>query len=207
MKPYPKIQSVYKRESEKPFRMLEGQFSTPELEYLANNVWVWTEKVDGTNIRVHWDGEKVVLGGKSDNAQIPTFLLAKLQEMFPTSLLQEAFGETIVTLYGEGYGAKIQKGGGNYLSNSVSFVLFDVLIDGWWLRGDSTLDVAEKLSIDVVPVVGSGTLYEMVEVAKAGFRSVWGDFSAEGLVGKPLIELQDRQGRRILTKIKYKDFQ
>lgn len=207
MKPYPKIQSVYKRESEKPFKMLEGQFSTPELEYLANNVWVWTEKVDGTNIRVHWDGEKVVLGGKSDNAQIPPFLLAKLQEMFPTSLLQEAFGETIVTLYGEGYGAKIQKGGGNYLSNSVSFVLFDVLIDGWWLRRDSMLDVAEKLSVNVVPVVGNGTLYEMVEVAKAGFRSVWGDFPAEGLVGKPLIELQDRQGRRILTKIKYKDFQ
>ena len=37
-------------------------------------------------------------------------------------------------------GMKIQKGGGRYIKDEVSFILFDVKIDKWWLRrprGDS----------------------------------------------------------------------
>jgi len=41
---------------------------------------------------------------------------------------------------------------------------------------------------------------------KKGVKSQWGDFLAEGLVLKPKIELKDRAGKRIVTKIKHKDF-
>ena len=48
MKEYHKIQTVYLRDPETKFRiLLEGQYATPELEYLAQNKWTWTEKVDG----------------------------------------------------------------------------------------------------------------------------------------------------------------
>jgi len=56
-----------------------------------------------------------------------------------------------------------------------------------------------------VPIIGMGTLHEMVELAKTGFKSRWGDFMAEGVVAKPAVELKSRNGERIITKIKYKD--
>ena len=50
MKEYHKIQTVFKRDPETNHRtLLEGQYSMPEFEYLANNQWVFTEKIDGTN--------------------------------------------------------------------------------------------------------------------------------------------------------------
>ena len=45
---YPKIQTVYLRDPETKYRtLLEGQFALPEFEYLANNEWIFTEKIDG----------------------------------------------------------------------------------------------------------------------------------------------------------------
>lgn len=78
MREYHKIQTVFKREQEKPNRILEGEYSDPAFEFLRQNRWMFTEKVDGTNIRVMWDGTNVVFGGKTDNAQIPAFLLQRL---------------------------------------------------------------------------------------------------------------------------------
>ena len=76
---YHKIQTVYKRDPVTKYKtLLEGEYSLPEFEYLADNEWVWTEKVDGTNIRVMWDGwKKLSFGGRTDNAQIPTPLVNK----------------------------------------------------------------------------------------------------------------------------------
>jgi len=66
---YHKIQTIFKRNPETNFKtLLEGEYSLPEFESLKNNEWVWTEKVDGTNIRIMWDREKVVFGGKTNNA-------------------------------------------------------------------------------------------------------------------------------------------
>ena len=108
-------------------------------------------------------------------------------------------------LDGEGYGAKIQKGGGNYRSDQ-DFVLFDVKVGDFWLRRADVVDVASKLSLEVVPVIDRGTLRNMIELVQKGFGSEWGDFPAEGIVAKPATELCTRGGRRIITKIKHKDF-
>jgi hypothetical protein len=63
---YHKIQTVFLRNTEDNFKsLLEGQFAKPEFEFLANNQWDWTEKVDGMNIRVMFNGEKVYLAGKT----------------------------------------------------------------------------------------------------------------------------------------------
>jgi len=67
-------------------------------------------------------------------------------------------------------------------------------------------DIANKLGLEVVPVIGMGTLHEMVEMVKVGFYSEWGKFLAEGIVARPVVELKTRSGHRIITKIKYKDF-
>jgi len=213
---YHKIQTVFLRDPETKFKtLLIDQYATPEFAYLADNVWVFTEKVDGTNIRVmcppyHENGAAygVTFGGKTDNAQIPAFLVDRLNTRFHTIEQRRRLAEIFPDggcLYGEGYGAKIQKGGGNYRVDQ-DFVLFDVKVGDWWLQRDAVEDIAAKLELGVVPIVGIGTLHQMVNMARRGFRSQWGDFTAEGIVARPAIELKTRSGHRIITKIKHKDF-
>jgi len=210
---YHKIVTVFKRNPETKFRtLLEGDWATPEFEYLKNNKWIFTEKVDGTNIRVMWDNDKVRFGGRTDRAQIPAFLIDRLQDLFPSEKLAECWphhlsdDELRVCLYGEGYGAKIQKGGGNYKSDGCDFVLFDVSVDGVWLRRGSVEDIAEKLGIEAVPVVYEGTLFDMVDIVRNGFTSEWGEFQVEGVVGRPSVEMKNRIGSRVITKLKCRDF-
>lgn len=206
MEKYHKIQTIYLRDPANKFKtLLEGQFALPEFEYLADNEWIFTEKVDGTNIRIHWDCERVCFNGRTNKAQIPTFLLTKLQEMFPVEKFTSLYPETPMTLYGEGYGAKIQKGGGDYIPDGVSFILFDVRI-GNYLDRENVEDIAQHLGLDVVPIIGWGTLTDAVKIARTGFLSRIGSQLAEGLVMRPAIELVSRTGKRIIAKVKCKDF-
>ena len=208
MEEYHKIKTVYKRDPETKFKtLIEGAFALPEFEYLKDNKWVFTEKVDGTNIRVMFDGEVITFGGKTDRAQIPSFLVNELNRKFlPEIKIFEDNFKDGVCLYGEGYGAKIQKGGGNYRSDQ-GFVLFDVKIGDWWLQRKDIASIAVALNVRLVPMIGVGTLDDMVNIARKGFNSQWGDFTAEGIVARPVVELKTRNGQRIITKIKYKDFQ
>ncbi len=213
---YHKIQSVYLRDPANRHKtFLEGQWSLPEFGYLANNEWHWTEKVDGTTVRVHWDGEKVTFGGRTEDAQMPLFLVRKLEELFPRAKFHEHFPPEVtpearqvldVMLYGEGYGAKIQKGGGNYNATGQDFVLFDVQIGGVYLERQNVEDVAAKMGLRVVPILGKGNLHDAIAMTRAGFDSTWGQFKAEGLVMRPATELFTRRGHRLITKVKCRDF-
>lgn len=212
MNEYHKIQTVFKRDPENRHKtLLEGDYSLPELEYLCDNQWLFTEKVDGTNIRIMFSDKGITFGGKTDNAQLHPDLLATLNSIFIP--LQEYFekefvppeGQPIaVCLYGEGYGAGIQKGG--CYRQDKAFILFDIKIGEWWLQRAGVEDVARKLNLDTVPSIGTGTLGEMVEKARKGFLSQWGEFKAEGIVARPATELKTRSGHRVITKIKCKDF-
>ena len=210
MKEYHKIQTIFKRDEKG--KIIEGDYSLQEFKILKDIEWVYTEKVDGTNIRVMWDGVNVTFGGKTDNAQMPVFLLYKLQELFEGTakkqLFIKQFGDepTEVCIYGEGYGAKIQKGGGNYNPNGVDFVLFDVKVGDIYLLREDVEEVARNLGVRVVPIIGCGTLQEAIDIVKAGMKSEWGDFTAEGVVARPRVELKTRRGDRIITKIKHRDF-
>lgn len=207
MKQYHKIQTVFKRDMENN-TLLDGQYSMPEFEFLANNEWTFTEKVDGTNIRVMWSDGKIQFGGKTDNAAIPAKLVERLRERFPDdSHFKSAFSSCDggVCLYGEGYGPKIQKGGGNYRDDQ-DFVLFDVRVGDWWLQRSDVEDVSKKLGLDIVPILGTGTLSDCIETVRGGFNSTWGEFQAEGIVARPSVELFSRGGARIITKIKCRDF-
>ncbi len=210
MNEYHKIQTVFKRDPAANHRTLLDEYSTPEFEYLRDLEWAFTEKVNGTNVRVmlnDW-GEghgAVTFGGKTDAAQIHAHLVNHLNETFTVEALAAVF-DSDACLYGEGCGAKIQKGGGNYYPDQ-RFVLFDVRIGDWWLKRDAVEDIAKALGIPAVPNIGTGTLQDMVNLcALGGFKSEWGDFHAEGIVARPVVELQSRSGKRIITKLKCKDF-
>lgn len=211
MKTYHKIQTVYKRNPETKFKtLLEGEFSLPEFEYLKNNQWVFTEKVDGTNIRIMFDGNTIKFNGKTDNAQVHCDLISRLHDLFDKqlNLFKENFTpegvETTVCFYGEGYGAGIQKGG--CYQEHKDFILFDIKIGDFWLQRKDVENIADKFNLKVAPIVGEGTLFDMITLIKNGLVSTWGDFIAEGIVARPKTELKQRNGSRIITKLKHKDF-
>jgi len=220
MDTYHKIQGLYKRDMNKESsnygKFIIGQYSLPEFELLKNILWEWTEKIDGTNIRCIFYTNplipnKIEFKGKTDKAEIPKHLLIKLQELFTEKKLQKIFemGEDKfdVCLYGEGYGYKIQKGE-KYFDNKeeVDFILFDIKLGNKWLSRKKIIEIAQKLNIKTVPIIGEGTIDEAEKFVKKGFKSTFGNFIAEGLVIKPKYELKDIYGHRIITKIKYRDF-
>lgn len=203
---YHKIQSIYKRDQKGNF--IVGEWTKPEFEYLADKPWTFDEKIDGTNIRIGFDGYNIKIGGRTDRAQIPAFLLGRLAELFSTKKMREVFEthQSEVVLYGEGFGARIQKGGGLYLPDSVDFILFDVRIGNVWLQESSVTDIASQLGLRRTSNLGVGTIFDAVNMVKKGFDSKIGTAKAEGLILRPTVPLFDRMGRRIITKIKCKDF-
>jgi ATP-dependent RNA circularization protein (DNA/RNA ligase family) len=207
MNKYPKIQSIFKRD-EKTHKFLIGEWSLPEFGYLRQNEWVFTEKINGTNIRVIWDNtnKQTIIKGKTDKAELYKPLEKKLYKIFSPEIMEQYFYDD-VCLYGEGFGAGIQKGGGKYIKDDVGFILFDVLIGEWWLKREDLLDIAEKLNIPIVPIIGIGTLDDAIDlITSKSLKSTFGDFLSEGIVCKPLVELRSRDGGRIVTKLKHVDF-
>lgn len=208
MKQYEKIETVFCRNTNGTKRLILNNYRNPIIAYLKDNMWLFTEKVDGTNIRVHWDGHKVEFGGRTDKAQIPGSLLNKLNEMFVTTeaeeLFEQTWGDKDVILFGEGYGPKIQNGG-EYRSD-VSFILFDVLVGDNYQEREWVEKTAQMFNIDVVPIVLTGTIQDGIDYVMKHPRSTMGTAMMEGVVGRPMIELRDRRGERVIIKIKWEDF-
>lgn len=208
---YHKIETIFERDMEGTKKLIEGKFRNETVEYLKNNQWNFTEKIDGTNIRVVWDGHKVYFGGRTDNAQIPVNLMYTLNDMFlgntNEELFEQKFGEKQVVFYGEGYGEKIQKGGGLYRKGQ-GFILFDVRVGDFWLNRKDVEEIAKSFNIPVVPIVFTGTIQEAVNYVKTKPSCTISEEEkeAEGLVGRPIIEMTDRFGTRIIIKVKTCDF-
>lgn len=205
---YVKIPNIFKRETFGKNKLIEGEYSSCELSYLKDAMWEFEEKIDGTNIRICWDGYRVSFMGRTDRAQIPAHLLAKLEELFggesKEELFEQTFGKKEVILFGEGYGEKIQKGGGLY--GKVDFRLFDVYVDGFWLVQDAVDGIAKTFSIETAPFMFHGTLEDGVEYIKDHPKSKLRDAEMEGVVGRPLVQMFSRTGERIMVKIKCRDF-
>lgn len=208
MKEYPKIETIFSRDAEGTKKLIFGTYRDETIKYLRLNDWQFTEKIDGTNISVEWDGHAVSFHGRTERAQIPKHLLEYLEKTFLTTeaeeLFEQTYGDKNVILYGEGYGAKIQNGG-NYRSD-VSFILFDVLIGDNWQEREWVEKTAKMFGIDVVPVVFVGSLEEGVDYVMEHHPSTIGTAMMEGIVGRPMVEMRDRLGKRIIVKIKWEDF-
>jgi len=203
---YHKIEGLFKRD-EMTKKLLANEFRNETVDMLKNCEWEFTEKIDGTNVRVVWDGHKVSFYGRTDRAVLPGRLLAALETAFGgevnEQIFEEHFGETEVTLYGEGYGAKIQNGG-DYRSDN-AFILFDVQIGDLFLTRKDVECIAQYFGVDVVPIVLRGTIEDGIRFVKARPNSTIGTAKMEGVVGRPRVELRDRRGNRVIVKIKVRD--
>ena len=207
IKEYEKIDTVFLRD-EKTKKLNESLYRNETIEFLKDIDWEFTEKIDGTNIRIYWDGHKVSYFGRTEKAQIPSQLMNRLIELFGGNtneeMFEQKFGETPVMLIGEGYGAKIQKGGDYREDND--FILFDVCVNDNYLSRENVKNIANFFNIDVVPTIMVGKLQEGIDYVKTEPDSKIGKAKSEGLVARPLVELRDRCGKRVIVKIKVCDF-
>ena len=208
---YSKIETLYDRDP-KTFKVIPTALRLAEFGNIKE--WLVTEKVDGTNIRVEWlaNEKRLLYGGRTDNAQMPTNLMVYLQETFKPEMFVDFENDMI--LFGEGYGEKIQKGGGNY-RKGVSFRLFDVLIGTWWLEPENVSEIANKLGIKTVPSLGkisylpesSGDLTLITNFQSRTAQEDGGvGMAPEGIVARTQPLLFTRKGERLLWKLKFRDF-
>ncbi len=202
---YPKIKTLWKRD-EKKWNIIPGDYSCEEFKNVQK--WHVTEKVDGTNIRIMWNGTSVIFGGRTDNAQIPCYLLENLQKIFTVDKIQSVFGDSDVILFGEGYGPKIQKGGGLYCKDP-SFILFDVFIGNWWIKQEDLQGIADDLGIKRVPIVGIMTEKEIEEYVKNSPESICAEQKreSEGVMCRSEPLMLFRNKRPIMFKLKVKDYE
>ncbi len=205
MKEYCKIANVFNFNSKGEIEDLNDTCNV-----LNGIIWQGTEKIDGTNIRVHWDGHNIEFAGRTDKSQIPNELQQSLNTLFLTPemeyLFEQIFNDKDVILYGEGYGPKIQNGG-NY-SQETKFILFDVEIDDSYLSRENVIDIANKLGLETVPVVYEGDIDKAILFVAAHHMSTLGDHTheMEGIVLQPKgIILYNDKKKPLKFKCKYRD--
>ena len=205
---YPKINTIWERDENNKFRIIEGNYS--KIEFTAVKKWSITEKIDGTNIRVIYKNGIVSFGGRTDNAQIPANLYEYLQRTFTLPQMKELFGDADiqdVVLFGEGYGPKIQKGGGLYRDDA-GFILFDAYIGGWWVLRDSIEDIASNIGIDCVPLIGTMGIDEAVKYVQSKPDSLIANKPKimEGIVARSYPLMLFRNGDPLMWKLKARDY-
>lgn len=207
--------------------------SCMRIEVTKAEVWdnpMEPSKLEGVEFTVRF-------AGKTDNAQIPPKLQKFMEENYPDEKVFAALGlkkfipveewaehkwvtsdgitpsydaiPEIYTIYGEGYGAGIQKAGGNYISNGVGFIVFDVKVNDIYLLTSARDEIATKLGAPIVPFMGYFTIDEAIDFVRKGFKSTIAEnkeFIAEGLVLRTDLGLRNRMGKRLIVKVKYEDF-
>lgn len=208
MNKYPKIHGIWKRDEKGKLKI--GEFSRDEFRVLDEIKWNFTEKIDGTNVRIMWVDGKISFAGRTDNSHLPPRLLNHLHAVYDSDASRERFNRFLggidACIYGEGYGAKIQKGGGNY-SPYNHFIGFDVNIDGSWLEYGNARQLMHSLGFLTVPNLGTGTLYDGLDLVGKGLKSRISNVEhlAEGIVATPAVRLYDGKLDRIIVKIKPSD--
>lgn len=167
------------------------------------------EKVHGTSAHISFNDGKVGFFSGGENYQ--TFI-----NQFDTSDLLQRLNSifhqypTKIMVYGEAYGGKQQKMSHAY-GTQPRFIVFDVAIDDKW----ATVPQAERLAVglglefvpyEIVSCTEEALNFERDRPSRVGLRRGIEGAKAEGIVIRPMVELTDSHGNRIIAKHKRSDF-
>ena len=207
---YPKTETLYKREFvpgyTKPRGLLIGEFSRPEFGLI--NQWRVEEKIDGMNIRVYISPGNITIQGRGKDSQLPPKLITYFHE---NQRLQANQIDYNLQLFGEGFGAGIQKGG--VYRPDMAFILFDVLIDGKWGTRADVKVTAELFDFDTPHDYGMMTTEQIVDFVKSKPLGRYRDtlpnhkpYPSEGIIARSEPLLFNMHNERCMFKLKVKDF-
>lgn len=226
---YDKILAPLARDTAKSKYVDIMKFSRPEFEMLANVKWNWTLKIDGSNVNVIWDGERVSYVGHTDKTLFNERTKKFLDETFCTSeaetVFEDLYGEQPVKISMEFVSKDMSQNYG-YIDGAVFiFDIFNGSTGKVW-TSEETLDAFvskfEGNNVFVAPFIGYMNIWNAIDVAKA-YEVIWnrhperwseedkiknplGPYVIEGLIGRLPYELFDNNGNRVITKVKCKDY-
>jgi ATP-dependent RNA circularization protein (DNA/RNA ligase family) len=223
---YPKIHSLWKRQG---WYLDEGKKNNPDYqsgrqsfivgdyavpEFANVKYWLVQEKIDGTNVRIIYDGKTVTFKGRRDDSDLPKDLFSYLNAVFTVDKLRHVFSHREIKdgsklqLFGEGYGGNIQKAGPNYRPD-IGFILFDVHQNYWWFQRD-VKKAACSLGIYYAPIIGVMSEQEVVDYVKSKPLSLCSQNPQvmEGVVCRPNSSLMRilENGEPLMMKLKCREF-
>lgn len=186
---------------------IENLYRSKAQEILLFKELYALEKVHGTSANISWKEGKVSYfpGGES---------LSKFKSLFNEERLVKHFtelGHEEVVVYGEAYGGSRQKMSYMY-GPELRFIVFDVFINNIWLDVPNMDEVATRLEQEVVPwrkivcdlAAIDNERDRPSEVAvRRGFTE---EHIREGVVLRPLAEMFNRYGERMIVKHKHEKF-
>ena len=205
-----------------PFKKNDNFINTPKLsQELPKGRWILTEKIDGTNIRIiitkpneegkreiHIGSRKLILNQEDKGSKQYMDCLSEVN----THKIKEYFKDvnSTIIIYGEGYGPGIQKGG--IYSKEKNFRVFDIRIGEAYQDFEYVKKVCIDNQLNLVPI-----LQEIKEVCYHDCRYYLNEFKEtlikEGSGGKPegfVMKFEpvllNKYKKRLIFKIKFKDF-
>lgn len=161
------------------------------------------EKIHGTSAHVTWDGTQLHfhVGGISQNSFIKIFdleaLTAKCKELLTPKTI----------IFGEAYGGKCQAQAFRY-GPTLRFAAFDVKTDDTWMSVPVAAQLCQDLGLEFVAYEEIATdLPELDRVrnqpSKQAIRNgIMTGTVGEGVVLRPLLELDFSGGERVIAKYK-----
>ena len=222
---YPKINTIFTRDKfitvKRKGIIHEGIFS--EENFKTIKFWNVSEKINGENIRIFiipGTGSMPIisiLGRKdTDTPEINEKVIEYIDSHLTPDALKRAFTKNssssedlprLIMIFGEGFGGDIHHGH-NY-RDSPEFIVFDIVIDSWWLEYNSVADISKKLGFESVPILSlNRSTEEIVEYVKGQPNSIVANkpHGMEGVVATSSPLLLTRKGYPVRFKLKTKDF-
>jgi len=181
------------------------------------------EKIHGSSAHISWKDGKVhedlhCIGTNKQEGKVNLFCGGCKKELFDSlwdkEELKNKFIETgieEVTIYGEGYGGKMQGMSATY-GKELKFVAFDVKIGHCWLDVPKAKEFCDLIGIEFVAYEKVSTNLEDLDRERdkdstQAIRNGLGEGKMrEGVVLRPLFELKKNNGARIICKHKRDEF-
>lgn len=165
------------------------------------------EKIHGTsaNISLANDTLNLFSGGES---------YERFAQLFDKQALKEKLSELKIDkihIYGEAYGGKQQGMRATY-GDTLKFVVFDIKIGDVWLDVPNAEMIAKGLGLEFVHYERVSTELEELDRQRdrdsvQAIRNGMGEGKKmEGVVLRPIIEMQNKMGERIIVKHKRDEF-
>lgn len=174
-----------------------------EQEILQQERCFALEKIHGTSTHVAWQGGALRFhaGGVSHD---------QFAALFPADLASRFAGLPDLTIYGEGCGGKCMKMSHAY-GKELRFIAFDVQIDGAWLSVPAAAQLVADVGLDFVAWEEGPCTVAWLDAQRDLPSSLaeklgLGTQIREGVVVRPLLEMSDRRGKRLIVKHKRAEF-
>lgn len=165
------------------------------------------EKIHGTSSSISFNNDNLIFfpGGEKYENFIKLFNHDELKLKFLE------LGKESITIFGEAYGGRCQGMSSTYGPN-LKFCAFDVKIGEFWLNVTNANDVVNKLGLEFVDYIRVPATIESLEIEKlkpsiqSKRNNILENKEREGIVIRPIEELIDQFGNRIITKHKNDSF-